>query len=79
MLLLKQNTETYLVFTLEWAKYPLVNTKVAVGCFADSVFVRDVKFRPACLVLSRENISYVLMSFKCKCSRLNNVDDLPFL
>ena len=52
--MLKQNTETYLVFTLEWAKYPLVNTKVAVGCFADSVFVRDVKFRPACLVLSRD-------------------------
>ena len=70
MLLLKQNTEAYLVFTLEWAKYPLVNTKVSVGCFADSVFMdgRDVKFRPACLVLSRGNISYVLIPFKYKCS-----------
>lgn len=81
MLLLKQDAETYLVFTLEWAKYPLVNTKVAVVCFADSIFVdgRDAKFRPACLVLSRGNIICVLISFKYKCPRLNNAVDLPFL
>lgn len=44
----------HLVFTLEQVKYHLVDTKAAVACFMDPIFIdgKDIKFRLSCLVLN---------------------------
>lgn len=81
MLLLKQDAETYLVFALDWAKYPLVNANVAVVCFADAIFVegRDVKLRPAMFSSEQRKHQLCFDFLKYQYPRLNNTGDLPFL
>lgn len=74
--MLKQDADSYSVFTLEWANHHLVNTKVAVVCFA-CLWRVVVKFRAACPALNRGNISHVLTSSNVG-PRLNNGVDLPF-
>lgn len=74
--MLKQDAEPYSVFTLEWADYHLVNSKVAVVCFA-FLWRVVVKFRAACPALNRGNISHVLTSLNVS-PRLDNGVDLPF-
>lgn len=76
MLLLKQDTGTYLVFTPERAKCLLVNTDVSVVYFAHTIFMdgRDLKVRPA----EQRKHQSCFNFLKCKCARLNKVGDLPF-
>lgn len=77
--MLKQDAETYLVFTLEWAKYCLVHIKVAAVGLADSIFMdgRVTKFTPACCPEQRKH-QLCFNFLKYKCPKLNNGVDLPF-